>query len=98
MSPREELEAWTGSLRRVMDNNGWIDGKLLVHIHQKWDLQTASQLDCLGAGADGVWTSLCEEGGTVGHACFSVTMMNLVRLGIQRFCRDTTVRSYAKQQ
>ena len=77
----EELEAWTASLRRVMDNNGMKDGKILVHVHQKWDLQTASQLDCLSAGADGVWTSLCEEGAALGHACSSVTMMNLVRMG-----------------
>ena len=77
----EELEAWTASLRRTMDSNGWSSGKLLVHIHQKWDLQTASQLDCLSAGADGVWASLCEEGAALGHACSSVTMMNLVRMG-----------------
>ena len=77
----EELEAWTASVRRTMDNNGFKDGKLLVHIHQKWDLQTASVLDCLSAGADGVWASLCEEGAALGHACTSITMMNLVRLG-----------------
>ena len=77
----EELEAWTASLRRTMDSNGWSSGKLLAHIHQKWDLQTASQLDCLSAGADGVWASLCEEGAALGHACSSVTMMNLVRMG-----------------
>ena len=77
----EELEAWTASVRRVMDTNGFSDGKLLVHIHQKWDLQTASALGCLSAGGDGVWASLCEEGAALGHACSSVTMMNLVRLG-----------------
>ena len=77
----EELEAWTRSMRRVMDDNGWKGGKLLVHIHQKWDLQTAAQLDCLSAGANGVWASLCEEGAAVGHACSSVTMMNLIRMG-----------------
>ena len=64
-----------------MDANGWESGKLLVHIHQKWDLQTASQLDCLSSGADGIWASLCEEGAAVGHACSSVTIMNLIRLG-----------------
>ena len=83
----EELEAWTGSMRRVMDNNGFADGKILVHIHQKWDLQTASQLDCLSAGADGVWASLCEEGAAVGHACSSVTMMNLIRMGNQKILK-----------
>ena len=72
----EELEAWTASIRRTMTANGWVDGKILVHIHQKWDLQTAAQLDCLSGGADGVWASLCEEGAAMGHACSSVTMMN----------------------
>ena len=80
----EELEAWTAGLRRTMDSNGWSSGKLLVHIHQKWDLQTASQLDCLSAGADGVWASLCEEGASLGHACSSVTMMNLIRMGNEK--------------
>ena len=75
----EQLEAWTTSLRRVMDYNGLRDGKILVHIHQKWDLATAAQLDCISAGADGVWTSLCEEGAAVGHACSSITMMNMIR-------------------
>ena len=83
----EELEAWTASIRRVMDGNGWKDGIILVHIHQKWDLQTASQLDCLSAGADGVWASLCEEGAALGHACSTVTMMNLVRLGNEKILK-----------
>ena len=77
----EELEAWTASLRRTMDSNGFPEGKILVHVHQKWDLKTASTLDCLSAGANGVWASLCEEGAAVGHASSSVTMMNLVRMG-----------------
>ena len=95
----EELEAWTASIRRTMTANGWNDGKILVHIHQKWDLQTASQLDCLSVGADGVWASMCEEGALVGHACASVTMMNLVRLGntkiLQKF-NCTKLRSVAR--
>ena len=96
----EELEACTASLRRVMDANGWKDGKILVHIHQKWDLQTASQLDCLGAGADGVWASLCEEGAAMGHASSSVTLMNLVRLGNKRVLETyncTEVRNAARK-
>ena len=80
----EELEAWTASLRKIMDTNGWSSGKLLVHIHQKWELQTAAQLDCLSAGADGVWASLCDEGAALGHACSSVTMMNLIRMGNEK--------------
>lgn len=77
----EELEMWTASVRNVMDSCGWKSGKLLLHIHQQWDLQTAAVLSCLSAGADGVWASLCEEGASVGHACSTVTIMNLVRLG-----------------
>ena len=77
----EELEAWTASLRRTMTACGWQDGKILVHVHQRWDLQTAAQLDCLTGGADGIWCSLCEEGAAVGHACSSITLMNLIRLG-----------------
>ena len=77
----EELEMWTATVRNVMDSSGWKSGRLLVHIHQQWDLQTAAVLSCLSAGADGVWASLCEEGAAVGHACSSITLMNLVRLG-----------------
>ena len=77
----EELETWIASVRRIMTANGWLDGKILAHVHQKWDLQTAAQLDCLCAGADGIWASLCEEGAALGHACSAVTIMNLVRLG-----------------
>ena len=96
----EELEAWTASLRRIMDANGWKDGRILVHIHEKWGLQTASQLDCLGAGADGVWASLCEEGAAMGHACSSVTLMNLVRLGNKKVLEKyncSAVRNAAKE-
>nr|QPL12217.1 ilborin B [Halisarca dujardinii] len=84
----EELEAWTAAIRRTMNANGWSSGKLLVHVHQKWDLQTASQLDCLSAGADGVWASMCEEGAALGHACSCVTMMNLVRMGNEKIVKD----------
>ena len=77
----EELEAWTSSVRRIMNLNGWSSGKLLVHIHQRWDLQTACQLGCLSAGSDGVWASLCDEGAALGHACSAVTLTNLIRLG-----------------
>jgi hypothetical protein len=96
----EEFEVWTASLRRTMDSNGWKDGKLLVHIHEKWGLQMASQLNCLCSGADGVWASLCEEGGAMGHACSSVTLMNLVRLGNKKVLQKyncTKVRNAAKK-
>ena len=81
----DELGARTASLRRVMDANGWKDGKILVHVHEKWEFQTASQIECLSSGADGVWASLCMEGAAMGHACSTVTMMNLVRMGNLKF-------------
>ena len=77
----EEVEAWTASVRRVMNANGWSDGRLIVHCHQKWDLQTATQLDCISAGADGIWASLCDEGASLGHSSSTITLMNLIRMG-----------------
>ena len=84
----QELGMWTESVRKVMDLCGWTDGRLLIHVHQQWDLQTASALDCLSNGADGVWASICEEGAAVGHACSSVTVMNLVRLGNKKVLKN----------
>ena len=77
----EELGMWTESVRKVMDACGWTDGRLLIHVHEQWDLQTAATLNCLSNGADGVWASVCEEGAAVGHACSLIVAMNLVRLG-----------------
>ena len=96
----EEMEAWTASLRSTMDQNGWSSGLLLAHIHEKWGLQTSSQLNCLCRGANGIWASLCEEGGAMGHACSSVTLMNLVRLGNTKVLQKyncTKVRNAAKK-
>ena len=76
-----QLSAWTCAVRSVMNASGWSSGKLLVHVHEKWGLAEAAQLACLGSGADGVWASLCSEGAALGHACSSVTLLNLVRLG-----------------
>ena len=77
----EEIGIWTSSVRRVMNSNSWQSGKLLVHVHKKWGLAETVQLECLYNGADGVWASLCEEGAAMGHACSTVTIMNLVRMG-----------------
>ena len=79
----EVLGIWTALCRKVMTENGWESGKLLVHIHEKWGLANATQLCCLSNGANGIWSSICEEGAAMGHACSSVTLMNLVRMGNQ---------------
>ena len=83
-----------------MDLNGWEKDKLLAHIHEKWGLQMASQLNCLCSGADGIWASLCEEGGAMGHACSSVTLMNLVCIGNKKVLKkynSTKVRIAARK-
>ena len=75
-----QMGKWTAT-RKIMTDNGWKDGKLLNHIHQKWDFATASTLACLENGGDGVWAGLCIEGAAVGHACSCVTILNLIRFG-----------------
>ena len=64
-----------------MDSHGWTSGHLLAHVHKKWALGEMVQLECLINGANGIWASICEEGAALGHACSTVTMMNLVRMG-----------------
>lgn len=84
----EELAHWTSSIRRIMDRSDWKDGNLLVHVHQQWDLQTASVLLSLENGATGVWASVCDEGAAVGHASSTITAMNLVRLGNKKILQN----------
>ena len=64
-----------------MDSHGWTSGHLLAHVHKKWALGDMVQLECLINGANGIWASVCEEGAALGHACSTVTLMNLVRMG-----------------
>ena len=83
-------------------NNGfkWLGGMISCCAHEKWGLQMASQLSCLCSGADGVWASLCEEGGAMGHACSSVTFMNLMRVVNKKVLQKyncTNVRNATKK-
>ena len=81
---QSKLQVWTKYLRQIMDSNGWSSGKLLVHIHDKLGVATALQLECLNAGADGVWASLCEDGALVGHASSTLTLMNMIHRGNEK--------------
>lgn len=63
-----------------MDARGW-SGHLLAHVHKKWALGEMTQLECLVNGDNGIWASVCEEGAALGHACSTVTLMNLVQMG-----------------
>ena len=67
-----------------MDYHGWTSGHLLAHVHKKWALGEMVQLECLINGANGIWASVCEEGAALGHACSTVTLMNLVRMGNEK--------------
>ena len=78
---QEEMSSWTRAVRNVMDAVGWKNGHLLAHVHHNWGLGDSIQLECLRAGANGIWASVCEEGAPMGHACSTITLMNLIRLG-----------------
>ena len=77
----EELGAWTKAVRREMDECGFKEGHLLVHVHEQWGMADSTQLECLINGANGIWASLIIDGASMGHSCSSVTLMNLVRMG-----------------
>ena len=82
----EELGVWTAAVRKEMNDNGWTEnarkkGHLLVHVHEQWSLATMTQMECIINGATGVWASLCEEGAAMGHACSSILLMNMIRMG-----------------
>lgn len=84
----EELAVWTKAVRQVMDDSGFQDGPLLVHVHEQWGLATSTQLDCIVNGANGIWASLCDEGASMGHTSSCVTLMNLIRLGNKRVLKQ----------
>ncbi|XP_028397816.1 uncharacterized protein LOC114521550 [Dendronephthya gigantea] len=84
----DQLAFWTAAVRKEMNECGFQDGHLLVHIHEKWGMAQVSQLECLLNGATGIWCSVCEEGAALGHASSSVTLLNLIRLGNQRVLKQ----------
>ena len=95
----EEMGQWTKSMRKVMDRYQW-KGHLLVHVHKKWGNAETVQLECLMEGADGIWASVCEEGGAMGHACSTITLMNLVRMGNKAILKNyncTYLRTAARK-
>jgi len=77
----EEMGIHTRIIRNIMNQCGYEDGHLLIHIHHQWGLSDASVLECLANGANGIWAGICEEGAAMGHASSCLTLMNLIRLG-----------------
>ena len=76
----EEVGEWTRSVRNIMNSYNW-NGHLLVHVHKKYGNAETIQLRCLMSGADGLWASVAEEGAAMGHACSTITLTNLIRMG-----------------
>ena len=96
----EELGAWTEAVRREMDDCGFKQGHLLVHVHEQWGLADSTQLECLANGANGIWASLIIEGAALGHSCSSVMLMNLIRLGNKEVLKNyncTALREAAQE-
>lgn len=71
-----------------MDDCDWIDGKLLIHIYEKWSMAEVTQLECLACGANGIWASVSEEGAALGQACSTITIMNLICLGNKKVLKN----------
>jgi hypothetical protein len=68
-------------VRLTMDRAGFPQGRFLVHLHWNFGLAEASVLSALCNGADGVWAAVCKVGAQVGHACSTMTAVNLFRAG-----------------
>jgi hypothetical protein len=68
-------------VRLTMERAGFPEGRFLVHIHWAFGLAEAVQLAALCNGADGVWAAVCKTGAQVGHACSTMTAINLFRAG-----------------
>jgi len=73
-------------VRVTMERAGFPEGRFLVHVHWYFGLAEASQLTALCNGADGVWAAVCKAGAQTGHACSTMTAVNLYRAGISSIC------------
>ena len=73
-------------IRVTMERAGFSEGRFLVHVHWYFGLAEASQLTALCNGADGVWAAVCKAGAQTGHACSTMTAVNLYRAGNSSIC------------
>lgn len=69
-------------LRLTMDRAGFSEAKFLIHSHWYFGLAEATQLQALCNGCNGVWGAVCKTGAQTGHACSTMTAVNLYRAGI----------------
>lgn len=73
-------------VRLTMERAGFSSGRFLVHVHWYFGLAESNQLAALCNGADGIWAAVCRPGSQVGHACSTMTAVNLYRAGITHIC------------
>jgi hypothetical protein len=75
------LDAYVAATRAILDEDGWTDAQLLVHVHNGYGLAEACVLESLACGATGIWCGISRDGAGVGHANSLTTICNLQRLG-----------------
>jgi hypothetical protein len=68
-------------VRLTMERAGFPQGRFLLHLHWYFGLAEAATLTALCNGADGVWAAVCRTGAQTGHACSTMTAVNLFRAG-----------------
>ena len=90
-----ECGQWAQWMREVA-MAGWQGAKLLTHVHKQWGFGDAAAMEMLANGCDGIWCSLAEEGAAMGHACSTVTIANLARIGNQHVTRKFKCQNLAK--
>ncbi|CAB9513551.1 expressed unknown protein [Seminavis robusta] len=88
----DEVAKLCRMVRLTMQRAGHPHGKFLVHIHMAFGMADMTQLLSLANGADGVWAALTRTGAQVGHACSTVTAVNLFRLGHQQVAKQVNLR------
>jgi hypothetical protein len=66
-------------LRKAMENNGWADGELLIHVHKNYGLSEGVIQEALAWGCTGIWCGISEEGAGTGVASTLMTLTNLAR-------------------
>mmetsp|Transcript_16062 Transcript_16062/g.43682 ORF Transcript_16062/g.43682 Transcript_16062/m.43682 type:complete len:662 (-) Transcript_16062:27-2012(-) len=81
-----EIVDWVSEVRAVMDDAGWREGHLLLHIHRGYGMSEAIVIECLAAGCTGIWCATCTNGAATGHACSAITLTNLARIGNTQIC------------
>ncbi|CAB9505436.1 expressed unknown protein [Seminavis robusta] len=79
----DEVGRLTRLIKATMNQAGHPDGKFLVHLHMYFAMAEACVLSSMCNGADGVWAALCKTGAQVGHACSTITAVNLYRAGVE---------------